>query len=156
MYPNFISSDSANMFIELKFNLILEWFDRKVKFLNLQNKTLNVLSPEEINKLWMPKVLFQNSDNIEPIYTDSSSFISVRREGEGESWELGGQRAVVFSSSSNPLVYQRKYQQRFYCTFYFHWFPFDTQECGIELVNFDTLQVSTSLIERKIPHNQNH
>ena len=72
------------MFAEIKFNLIVQWFEHNVKFLNLQKDTLNVLSPEELSQLWMPKVLFQNSDNIEPIYKDDSSFISVRREGDGK------------------------------------------------------------------------
>ena len=89
----------------------------------------------------MSKVLFQNSDYIEPIkHKDSSTVVVVRRkESEGKLREEDG--LLLFSGSENPLVYQRKYQQRFYCTFDFRWYPFDTQECSIELANFDTLKV---------------
>ena len=83
------------MFVEMKFNLIVQWFEHNVKFLNLQTETLNVLSPEELSQLWMPKVLFQNSDNIEPIYKDDSSFISVRREADGRVAESQGQKALA-------------------------------------------------------------
>jgi hypothetical protein len=132
-------SDTANMFVDLKFNLLLEWFDHQATWTHLQpDSHLNVLSPEELDRLWLPKVLFRNSDNISPIHHDGSSVVSVRKEGPGVSL----QGALYYNASENPLVYQRKYQQRFYCNFDFHWYPFDTQECGIELVNFDALKVS--------------
>ena len=86
-------------------------------------------------------MLFQNSDNIEPIkHKDSSTVVIVRKEREGKLEDNGSM--LLFSGSENPLVYQRKYQQRFYCTFNFRWYPFDTQECSIDLANFDTLKVS--------------
>ena len=87
----------------------------------------------------LPQVLFQNSDNIEPIkHKDSSTVVIVRKMREGKLQENG---VLLYSGSENPLVYQRKYQQRFYCTFNFRWYPFDTQECSIDLANFDTLKV---------------
>ena len=87
----------------------------------------------------LPQVLFQNSDNIEPIkHKDSSTVVIVRKRREGKLQENG---VLLYSGSENPLVYQRKYQQRFYCTFNFRWYPFDTQECSIDLANFDTLKV---------------
>ena len=49
------------MHIDLKFNLILEWLDHKVEWVNLQaDDHLNALSNMELDKLWLPKVLFQN------------------------------------------------------------------------------------------------
>ena len=74
------------MHIDLKFNLILEWLDHKVVWVNLKaDDHLNTLSNIELDKLWLPKVLFQNSDNIEPIkHKDSSTVVMVRRQGEGE------------------------------------------------------------------------
>ena len=51
------------MHIDLKFNLILEWLDHKVEWKNLKAEDhLNTLSNIELDKLWLPKVLFQNSD----------------------------------------------------------------------------------------------
>ena len=92
-----------------------------------------------------PKVLFQNSDNIDPIkHKDSSTVVIVRKGREGKLQENG---VLLFSGSENPLVYQRKYQQRFYCTFNFRWYPFDTQECSIDLANFDTLKVSLKIFK---------
>ena len=63
-----------------------------------------------------------------------------REEEEGKVKEEDG-GVLLYAGSANPLVYQRKYQQRFYCTFNFRWYPFDTQECSIDLANFDTLKV---------------
>ena len=114
-------------------------------WVNLKAKDhLNTLSKQELDELWLPKVLFQNSDNIDPIkHKDSSTVVIVRKMGKGNLQEEDGGRGVLlYSGSENPLVYQRKYQQRFYCTFNFRWYPFDTQECSIDLANFDTLKVS--------------
>ena len=113
-------------------------------WVNLKAKDhLNTLSKQELDELWLPKVLFQNSDNIDPIkHKDSSTVVIVRKMGKGNLQEEDGGRGVLlYSGSENPLVYQRKYQQRFYCTFNFRWYPFDTQECSIDLANFDTLKV---------------
>ena len=131
------------MHIDLKFNLILEWLDHKVEWVNLKaDNHLNTLSNIELDKLWLPKVLFQNSDNIEPIkHKDSSTVVIVRRQGEGKIREGDDGGVLSYMGDENPLVYQRKYQQRFYCTFDFRWYPFDSQECGIDLTNFDTLKV---------------
>ena len=134
------------MHIDLKFNLILEWLDHKVEWKNLKAEDhLNTLSNIELDKLWLPKVLFQNSDNIEPIkHKDSSTVVKVRRQGEGKLREGDKGGVLSYMGGENPLVYQRKYQQRFYCTFDFRWYPFDSQECGIDLTNFDTLKVTNS------------
>ena len=55
------------MHIDLKFNLILEWLDHNVEWVNLKaDNHLNTLSNIELDKLWLPKVLFQNWTNNGP------------------------------------------------------------------------------------------
>ena len=49
---------TSSMHVDLKFNLILEWFDHKVGWVNLKAEDhLNTLSNQELEELWLPKVL---------------------------------------------------------------------------------------------------
>ena len=47
-----------------KMNLTYSWFDGRLKWRDLQDKTdINILSKEEANRVWLPKIIFSNSDN---------------------------------------------------------------------------------------------
>ena len=46
--------------IELKFDIILEWYEYRAKYYNLKmNPKLNVLSTAKIQMCWIPYVIFQ-------------------------------------------------------------------------------------------------
>ena len=52
--------------IELQFQIILEWKENRATYHNLKPESyLNALSQEEINKLWLPLVVFLNTDQLE-------------------------------------------------------------------------------------------
>ena len=61
-------------------------------------------------------------------------------------------RILSATSHGNVLVLQHvpRYQQRFYCDFDFRWFPFDSQTCGIQILNHDTLKVAVILVSLQI------
>ena len=141
-------SVDEDMVMEVRFNLQIFWLDHQVKWMNLkENANLNVLSREEIGLLWMPKIMFENADTIKPIIIDESALISVLRMSNGEILLYANEinAEMYFNSSKNPVEYQRKYQQKFYCDFDFVWYPFDTQECGIKLKLFDSLSSNVEL-----------
>jgi hypothetical protein len=104
------------MYAELQFTLQLEWFDHQVKWVNLKQDTAkNVLLQSEVSKLWMPKLIFQNSDNILPIPFDDASVLAVIKKDNGISAiypeELN--RAIYFNGSTNPVSYSRKFQDKY-------------------------------------------
>ena len=46
--------------IELKFQMILEWYEHRAKYYNIKrNSALNVLPKKELSMLWMPYVIFK-------------------------------------------------------------------------------------------------
>ena len=135
-------TDDEGMFIEVKFKLMITWFEHNVIWINLkENNLLNILAKEEIEDLWMPQMMFENADSIRPLMIDDVALIYVKKITEGEVLrypdEINDQ--TYFNSSQNPLHYERKYQKKLYCDFNFFWFPFDTQTCGIKLRLFDSL-----------------
>ena len=103
------------MFVELQFSLELKWYDHYVKWVNLkEDNAKNVLLESEISKLWMPKLMFQNSDNILPIPFDAASVVAVEKEQEGktESFPEELNRALYFNSIANPITYSHKFQNK--------------------------------------------
>ena len=46
--------------IELKFDIILEWYEYRAKYYNIKTKSaLNVLTASEKMMLWMPYIIFK-------------------------------------------------------------------------------------------------
>ena len=103
------------MFVELQFVLHLEWFDHHVKWVNLRADTAkNVLSESEVSKLWMPEVMFENSDNILPVPLDPASVIAVKKLTKGNSsiYPRELNRAFYFHGSKNSIIYSRRFQSK--------------------------------------------
>ena len=49
--------------IQLQFQINLEWKENRATYNNLKSKSyLNALSQEEINSLWLPLVVYLNTD----------------------------------------------------------------------------------------------
>ena len=68
--------------IELKFHLLMEWFDSRLKFHNLKESlSSNVPTEAEIKSLWLPSVIFSNTKNNEATYLTPDTIIAVKREG---------------------------------------------------------------------------
>ena len=103
------------MFVELQFVLHLEWFDHQVKWVNLKGDTAkNVLLDSETSQLWMPEVMFQNSDNILPIPFDKASVVAVQKLTCGNSsiYPKELNRALYFHGKQNSIIYSRRFQNK--------------------------------------------
>ena len=49
--------------IQLQFQVSLQWNENRIKYQNLKKKTsLNALGSDDVNKLWLPLVVFDNTD----------------------------------------------------------------------------------------------
>lgn len=61
--------------IDLKFGITLEWFENRVVYHNLKaSVALNVLSDTEVGMLWIPYIIFRNTDNDEAVSVDTARF----------------------------------------------------------------------------------
>lgn len=85
--------------IELKFGIMLEWYENRVQYHNLKrNQDLNVLSDSEVScsmwmlealayiqvqTIWVPYIIFSNTDNDEAVTVrNSRTVVSVTRQGD--------------------------------------------------------------------------
>ena len=68
----------VDMKITTKYNLYLEWIDPRITFYNLkENQNLNGLVGEELEKIWIPKIIFANTQSNKFGTLDEKSIGSV-------------------------------------------------------------------------------
>ena len=126
--------NEIDMKFSAKFNLYLDWFDTRLTWMHLlKNKSLNILSDDEISIIWTPLLVFKNTENEEMTKTDNKSMILIDRLSDHEIEESDLYESTYFSGSKNPITYSRIYSLDFLCKFELERFPFDTQICKIEI-----------------------
>ena len=119
--------------IQLQFQINLEWKENRATYHNLKSESyLNALSQEEINSLWLPLVVYLNTDQQETTrlgwVNEWSTFINVKRDGNPT---LSGyevlDEAYLFKGEENSLVMTQSYTHDFQCVYQLQRYPFDTQ-----------------------------
>ena len=130
-----VSINEKDYSIEIQFSIILSWIENRATFQNLKpDKTLNALTQTDIEGLWLPRVVYQN--------TDQKSTTRLGEFGNGE-WETrvvvdrkgnftrSGLDAVdeveIFKGVQNNLIMTQTYTHEFQCVYNFSLYPFDTQ-----------------------------
>ena len=73
--------------IDLQFEIILNWQDYRISYSNLKNESfLNALTNENIESIWLPLVVYENTNQKETTRlgstTEWSTSVIVSREGE--------------------------------------------------------------------------
>ena len=121
--------------IELQFQIMLEWKENRAVYQNLKNESyLNALSMEEINRLWLPLVIYTNTDQQETTRlgccVEWSTYVLVKREGDFRRSDLEDlDEAELFKGEENSLLMVQSYTHKFQCPYQLHTYPFDTQVC---------------------------
>ena len=119
--------------IEIQFTITLQWKENRATFQNLkQEGSLNSLHRKDIERLWLPEVIYENTD-----------MKDTTRLGDTWEWEtqvfvdrLGkatpsGKDIVdeinIFDGSENRLTMRQTYTRDFQCNYDFQKYPFDRQ-----------------------------
>ena len=146
--------------IALKFSIRLKWHENRAQFYNLKRKSfLNALSQKEIENMWLPLVIYDNTDQNEAVKLaeDVDTTVTVSKEGgftpsgidvtdeikiyEGNPMALTG---------GNPVEMRQTYSKEFKCEYQLHRYPFDIQVCAIDMAVTDLELSSTRLIPGQI------
>ena len=115
---------------------MLKWNENRATYNNLKETDgLNALTQENIDKLWLPEVIYENTDDKESTRLGEigagewKTSIVVRREEENG--VMSGLESVdeteVFNGSRNILVMNQTYTHTFQCNYQLSRYPFDTQ-----------------------------
>ena len=66
--------------LQLKFRLRMTWFDTRLDFFNIKlDENMNVISIDELNKIWLPVVVFDNTEKGQRTISDDESFATINR-----------------------------------------------------------------------------
>ena len=126
-----VSMEEVQHKIDFKFNIILEWKENRVSYYNLKEQTsLNALTDFEIGGLWLPYVIYANTDMQEAVQLmqDLDTTIVVTREGNfRRSAASVVDEIEVFEGKDNRLAMYQTYTKSFQCQYYLQRYPFDTQ-----------------------------
>ena len=128
--------------IQLQFRISLQWKDNRATYYNLKPASyLNALSLEEIKSLWLPLVVYVNTD--QQLTTrlgwvnEWKTNVNVEREGN---FTRSGQTVLDetynFKGKENSLVMTQSYTHDFQCVYQLERYPFDTQ-VGCEPIVLD-------------------
>ena len=109
------------------------WRENRVSYHNLKDRdTLNALSEEDYEKLWLPEVIYENTDQKESTRLGTAwewkTRVIVKREGN---LTRSGLETVdeteFFRGNENRLVMSQVYTHTFQCPYELAAYPFDTQ-----------------------------
>ena len=130
-----VDIDEEDYSIEIQFEIMLNWMENRATYNNLKKTdALNALTQDDILKLWLPEVIYENTDQKESTRLGDGTWewktiVVVRREEENGT--MSGPESVdeteVFSGSENSLVMNQTYTHTFQCNYELSHYPFDTQ-----------------------------
>ena len=129
-----VSMEEVMHKIELQFGIVLEWRENRATYHNLKEKTsLNALTNYEIEALWLPYVIYDNTDMKEAVQlryggVEYRTILKITREGN---FTRSGQEVTdeieVFKGAENRLTMSQTYTKKFQCKYNLRNYPFDTQ-----------------------------
>ena len=122
-------------YFQVQFYLILKWFESRVRFKNLKEDIdLNNFLPSENTEIWVPELIFENTEEKPSTTSDEKTSIKVEKRGKFKASEISeNQNIQYFAGSENPIILSRFYNQRFLCDYQMAWYPFDIQKCRLTM-----------------------
>ena len=126
------SIQEVDLVFVLKFRLLMEWYDDRLTYHNLKvERSANLLTKEEIDKLWIPFVVFGNTENNDATKGDDDTEVTITREGDFiPSLPDRIEEINIFTGGDNRITFQQVYSKTFKCEYQLQLYPFDTQVLG--------------------------
>ena len=117
--------------LQLKFSLRLTWVDARLEFYNIKlDETMNVITIEELYRIWLPIIIFHNTERGQRTINDDESFATINRTGLGTGSDSSISEDIdIYKGSENSISMSRLYNIEFFCDYDMRWYPFDAQTC---------------------------
>ena len=155
-----VDIDEEDYSVEMQFSITLEWLENRATYQNLKkDRSLNALTEEDIKLLWLPKVIYESTDQKESTRLGTQwewgTSIVVERKRNGTSANLEAvDETELFKGDQNSLVMFQTYTHKFQCIFNLKKYPFDKQTCSIDMAMGPLDWTSVSLNPGQLYMNQ--
>ena len=121
--------------IHLQFQISLSWKENRVKYQNLKKETsLNTLTEENIETIWLPLIVYDNTDQKEVTRLgmdwEWATIVTVTRNLTNNFTRSGLDQvdeAEIFDGDKHKLTMEQMYTWEFQCQYQLQRYPFDTQ-----------------------------
>jgi len=136
----------------LKYRFLMEWYDYRITYYNLKkSRSSNALSSEEAEKLWIPFVVFENTENNDATRGNKDTEVTITREGEftRSDYDIIEEKNI-FRGDQNRITFQQVYTKSFKCEYQLQLYPFDTQRCTTNIEIRDLERSITQVTPNKI------
>ena len=126
-----VSMEEVQHKIDLQFEITLKWKENRAVYHNLKVKqSLNALTDADIATLWLPYVIYANTDMKEAVQLEDGlkTNLVVTREGKFiRNGNIEIDETEVFKGKDNTLAMFQTYTKSFQCQYNLQKYPFDTQ-----------------------------
>ena len=128
-----VDIDEEDYSIEIQFEITLKWKENRATYNNLKKRdSLNALKQRDFGRLWLPEVIYENTDQKKTTRLGSNwewkTRVIVKREGN---YSLSGLDSLdeteIFLGHENSLEMSQTYTHTFQCAYRLSAYPFDTQ-----------------------------
>ena len=137
-----------------KISLTRRWFDGRLKYKHIKNESgtmVNTLLPGESEAIWYPRSVNYNIRKENDVMrTDVQTRLEVIPGKEFK--YVAADNMHVFDGSENSLSLTKEFSVDWKCEYVFHWYPFDTQVCRMEIASGSD---RTEFDPAKLQHNPN-
>ena len=128
-----VEIEESDHSLQLQFQISLDWKENRVKYYNLKKDTyLNALTDLDIKKIWLPLIVYDNTDQKEVTRLGENwewvTRVTVTREGNFTRSPIQMvDEAETFEGAENTLTMNQTYTLKFWCLYKLQHYPFDTQ-----------------------------
>ena len=125
--------------VEMQFSITLRWLENRATYHNLKkDRSLNALTQKDIQLLWLPKVIYENTDQKESTRLgmdwewETNRVVETNKSGIPVGLEVADETELFLGDENNLTMFQT-YTHEFQCIFDLKMYPFDTQTCAINM-----------------------
>ena len=132
-----------------------KWIDHRIVFKNLK-KNGNFLNWDWQDRIWLPPMYYSNTVDDIPILMGNRVQVEIKRQGEPERTDVSRiNEDHQFSGEENELHLVARDELIFKCSFELSWFPFDFQNCSIDISIPKELRNYTTLVPYGVEYEGN-
>ena len=129
---SFLEVNEIDQTLKVVMEIERTWFDSQLTLLHVQeDSNLNTLWEENYERIWYPKILFENIDLTKSNAERYKRYTIVRDMNFAPTVRDPGSKNTtnVFRGSDHKIVRTQEYTYYWRCVYNLKWYPFDYQTC---------------------------